>query len=51
LLDYKTSTSLQEAVKKTVDYIVDVGPKAFDYAYKLEIINDKTPVTWKDRLM
>jgi len=51
LLDYKTSTSLPEAVKKTVDYIVEVGPKAFDYAYKLEIVNDKTPTTWKDRLM
>ena len=51
LLDYKTSTTLQEAVKKTVDYIVDVGPKAFDYAYRIEIENDKTPTTWKDRLM
>jgi UDP-glucose 4-epimerase len=51
MLSYETSTTLREAVKKTVDYISSVGPRDFDYTYKLEIINDKTPSTWKDRLM
>ena len=51
LLDYKTKTTLEEAIKQTVEYVKQKKPKPFDYSYPLEIISDKTPKTWKDRLM
>jgi UDP-glucose 4-epimerase len=51
LLNYKTKTTLEEAIKQTVNYVKNKGPKPFDYTYPLEIISDKTPRTWKDRLM
>ena len=51
LLGYKTTTTVEEAIAKTVEYIREVGPKTFDYDFPLEIKNDKTPKTWKDRLM
>lgn len=50
-LNYETNTTLEEAVKATVKYISDRGPKPFDYSYPLEIVNDLTPRTWKERLM
>jgi UDP-glucose 4-epimerase len=51
LLGYKTSTTLKNAVKKTADYIRLRGTRKFKYHLPLEIINDKTPKTWKDRLI
>jgi UDP-glucose 4-epimerase len=51
LLDYKTETDLKTAISKTVDYIKSAGVKEFDYSFPLEIINELTPKTWKDRLM
>ncbi len=51
LLAYETKTSIKEAIQKTVEYIKNKGPKPFEYDYPLEIINDKTPKTWKDRLI
>jgi UDP-glucose 4-epimerase len=51
LLEYETKTTLQQSIQETVDYIKQKGPKPFDYAYPLEIITDKTPKTWSERLM
>ena len=51
LLNYETKTTLQQSIQETVDYIKQKGPKPFDYAYPLEIITDKTPKTWSERLM
>jgi UDP-glucose 4-epimerase len=51
LLNYETKTELRTAVQKTVEYVKQKGPKEFDYSYPLEIINDTTPTTWKNRLM
>jgi UDP-glucose 4-epimerase len=51
LLGYKTTTDLVQSVKLTADWIRHKGPKDFDYSYPVEIINEKTPKTWKDRLM
>lgn len=51
LLDYETKTDLTTAIQKTVEYIREAGPKEFNYNLPLEIINDKTPTTWKDELM
>lgn len=50
-LNYETKTQLSQAVNATVDYIRGRGIKSFDYSYPLEIVNEKTPQTWKDRLI
>jgi UDP-glucose 4-epimerase len=51
LLGYKTTVGVEQATKETVAWIKQQGPKDFDYRFPLEIINDLTPSTWKDRLM
>jgi UDP-glucose 4-epimerase len=51
LLNYRTLVNIKLAVKATADWIKTRGPKPFDYSFPLEIVNDKTPKTWKDRLM
>jgi UDP-glucose 4-epimerase len=50
-LGYTTSTTLIDGVRSTIQYIKEKGPKPFDYSYPLEIINEKTPKTWSERLM
>lgn len=51
LLNYETKTDLKTSIMKTTEYIKNRGIKAFDYSFPLEIVNEKTPKTWKDRLM
>jgi UDP-glucose 4-epimerase len=51
ILGYKTTIDVKQAVKNTADWIKNRGPKPFDYSFPLEIINDKTPQPWRDRLM
>ena len=51
ILNYKTTTDIDTAIAKTVDYIKVHGTKPFDYSFPLEIINDYTPKTWKDKLI
>lgn len=49
---YETKTSLREAVDKMVEDIKNKGVKDFNYdVYDLEIVTDKTPRTWTDRLI
>ncbi len=50
LLDYKTTVSLREGLQSIIDYIRDRGTLPFLYHLELEIINEITPQTWKDRL-
>ena len=51
ILNYKTQTTLAEAVKKTADHIRKSGVKEFQYHIPLEIVNDKTPKTWVEELI
>ena len=51
LLDYKTTVSMKEGVKKTYEYIKSHGPRPFQYHIDIEIINDKTPHTWTQKLI
>jgi len=51
LLNYQTTTSLEEGIAQTIAYIRERGTLPFDYSYPVEIINELTPKTWKDRLM
>jgi len=50
LLGYQTKTSLKEGLQEIIDYIKQRGVKTFRYHLDLEIINDKTPETWKNKL-
>ena len=48
-LNYKTTTSLEEGIRKTYDYIKKRGTRPFDYNIELEITNELTPETWKNK--
>ncbi len=50
ILNYKTSVSLDKSLDKIIDYISKKGPKNFQYNYRLEINNEQTPVSWKEKL-
>ncbi len=51
VLGYRTTTSLEAAIRNTVRFVRERGPKPFDYSFPLEIRNELTPITWKDRLI
>ena len=46
LLNYKTNTSLKEAVKLTANYIRSKGTRKFIYNLPVEIRSEITPTTW-----
>jgi UDP-glucose 4-epimerase len=48
-LNYKTETSLQKGIEKTYEYIKKRGTRPFDYNIELEIVNELTPDTWKNK--
>ena len=50
LLGYSTKYSLEQGLSKMIEYIKDKGTKKFRYHLDLEIINEHTPETWKNRL-
>lgn len=49
LLNYKTSTTVREAVKHTANFIRMRGTQPFKYYLPIEINNDKIPKTWTER--
>ena len=49
-LSYKTGVNLSESIDKVIKYIKKNGPKKFEYNYRLEIKNNLTPKTWKNKL-
>ena len=44
--DYKTSISLEDSLKKMVEYIDKRGTLDFQYHLPIEIVNKKTPISW-----
>ena len=50
LLGYETTVDVKTAISLTADYIRQRGAKPFDYSFPIEIVNEKTPRTWVDRL-
>jgi len=50
LLDYQTRVSLRDGLASIVEYIRKRGTRPFKYHIDLEIINEKTPETWKNKL-
>lgn len=50
LLGYETKYTLEQGLAEMIDYIRMRGTKPFTYHLPLEIINEKTPRTWSQRL-
>lgn len=50
LLGYHTNYTLEQGLNEMIQYIKKKGPKKFRYHLDLEIVNDKTPKTWKERI-
>ena len=50
LLGYKTSTTLRQGLTDMVEFIKKNGVRPFRYHLDIEIVNDKLPVTWRDKL-
>ena len=50
LLDYKSKVKLEAGLRSMIQYIGGRGPRKFRYHLELEIINEKTPATWRERL-
>jgi len=48
-LNYKTSIKLSDSIDKVINHIKDNGPKKFEYNYEIEINNELTPDTWKNK--
>jgi len=51
MLGYRTTVGFRESVHRTADYIRAVGPRPFNYHIPLEIVNDRTPKTWTEKLI
>ena len=49
LLNYKTKVNLRDGIQKTFEYIKKRGIRPFDYNINIEINNDLTPSTWKNK--
>lgn len=46
VLGYKTTTTLNEGLEQLCDWIKVSGTKRFEYHIPIELITDKTPITW-----
>ena len=51
ILGYTTKTSLKEAIRLTAEFIKEKGTRSFDYHIPIEIINEKTPSSWRKKLI
>ena len=50
ILNYNTTITLDQSIDKVISYIKKNGTRNFKYNYTLEIENDKTPITWKQKI-
>jgi UDP-glucose 4-epimerase len=48
--DYKTKYTLRQGLEQMIDYIKGRGTRAFKYHIDLEIINEKTPNAWLQKM-
>jgi len=51
LLGYETKYSLDAVLEEMIDWIKKNGSHPFNYHMDIEIMNEKTPGTWLDKLM
>jgi UDP-glucose 4-epimerase len=50
LLGYETKYSLEQGLTEMITHIRTRGPKPFRYHLDIEIVSDKTPRSWRERL-
>ncbi len=50
LLGYNTQYTLEQGLQQMIDYIKEKGTKKFRYHLDLEILNEKTPKTWSNKI-
>ena len=50
-LGYRSKKSFKKVISKMVSHIKKKGPKKFIYNYDLEIVNEITPDTWKNKII
>ncbi len=50
LLDYNTQYSLEQGLNEMIEYIKKRGTKKFRYHLDVEIVNEHTPITWKNKM-
>jgi len=50
VLGYETRYSLRDGLGEMIEYIKTRGPKKFRYHLDLEIINDRCPQSWRERM-
>lgn len=50
LLGYATTVDLDTGLARMISYIRQRGPRPFQYHLPLEIVNERTPKTWTERL-
>jgi UDP-glucose 4-epimerase len=50
LIGYRTGTTLEAGLREMIGWIRTRGVKPFRYHLELEIVNDKTPKTWTNKL-
>ena len=48
--DYKTTVNLRDGLEQMIEYIRLHKPQPFKYHLDLEIIKEKPPKTWSERL-
>ena len=50
LLGYKTQYTLEQGIEEMIDYIRNRGVKPFEYHLPIEIVNEKCPKAWSQRM-
>lgn len=50
VLEYSADTPMEDTIRDTVSWMKTQPERDFNYHLELEIVNDKTPKTWKDKL-
>ncbi len=50
-LGYATKFTLDQGLATMIEYIKTRGPRPFKYHVPLEIVNERTPETWRKQLM
>lgn len=50
-LGYRTTYTLQQGLEEMIAWIQKMGPREFQYHLSLEIVNERTPKTWTQKLI
>lgn len=51
ILDYKTTVTLKEGIRRMIAWAKKKGPQKFQYLDDLEIVNKNTPTAWVEKLI